>query len=97
MDSIVELLSQTERWVELHEVNKSLFDMSWKPDLREPPLYMYLAINGITAKLNQLLSIMYLVQKLENIWIYPVASTMAQMQYWTVNNNKDLNSFDFTW
>ncbi len=40
LNSIVELLPETDRWVEYQTVDKEKFDMSWRPDPMEPP-YIY--------------------------------------------------------
>ena len=40
MNELVDVLPELDRWKEIQQIDKSLFDLSWRPDPREPP-YIY--------------------------------------------------------
>jgi hypothetical protein len=37
MEELVEVMSEEDRWFEIQPIDKSLFDLTWRPDPREPP------------------------------------------------------------
>ena len=55
MSEVIELLPQTERWVENQEIDKTLFDMSWRPNPLDPPMNYVWGNKHIDGKLKSTL------------------------------------------
>ena len=55
MSEVIELLPQTERWVEIQEIDKTLFDMSWRPNPLDPPMNYVWGNKYIDGKLKSTL------------------------------------------
>jgi len=74
-----------------------LFDYSWRPDPNSPS-YIYVFGNKWNDAATEP-SIEYHVEGATEYKyvIDPVAIPKAEIQYWAINNNDDLETFDFTW
>ena len=74
-----------------------LFDYSWRPDPKSPP-YIYVFGNKWNDATTEP-SIEYHVQgSTEYKYMAdPVATPQTNLAFWSINNNDDLDTFDFTW
>ena len=73
------------------------FDYSWRPDPNSPP-YIYVFGNKWNDAATEP-SIEYHVDGATDFKYMhePVAVPKAEIQYWAISNNDDLESFDFSW
>ena len=73
------------------------FDYSWRPDPHSPP-FIYVFGNKWNDATTEP-SIEYHVHgAIEYKYINdPVATPQANLAFWSINNNDDLETFDFTW
>ena len=92
---IVKSTSTNNNWKRLIPIES--FDYSWRPDPNSPP-YIYVFGNKWNNATTEP-SIEYHVDgATEYKYITDtVATPKAEIQYWAINNNDDLETFDFTW
>jgi len=96
MDNIVELLPQTERWVEVQEIDKSLFDMSWRPNPLDPPMNYVWGNKYIDGKLKSTLEY-HMPSATETMYMsYPVP-VLPEYKRWKEIQPVDKSKFDFSW
>jgi hypothetical protein len=96
MSEIIELLPQTERWIEIQEIDKTLFDMSWRPDPREPP-YIYVWGNKhIDGTLKSTLEY-HMPDATDTKYMPNLISVLPEWDRWIIPNDIDRSSFDFSW
>ena len=89
----VEVIPEFDRWVEVQPIDKSTFDMAWRPDPREPP-YIYVWGNKhIPAELKPTLE-----------YYTPNATDrkyMGNVEVLPINENwkitQETTNFDYTW
>ena len=96
MDSIVELLSQTERWIEVQDIDKSLFDMSWRPSPLDPPMNYVWGNKYIDGKLKSTLEYHMPAATDTKYMSYPMP-VLPEWDRWQIHVDIDKNSFDFSW
>jgi hypothetical protein len=73
------------------------FDYSWRPDPHSPP-FIYIFGN----KWNDATTEPSIEYRVEGATEYkyveePIATPQANLSFWSINNNDDLDTFDFTW
>ena len=96
MNTIVELLPHTERWVEVQEVDKNKFDMSWRPSPLDPPMNYVWGNKYIDGKLKSTLE--YHMPDATGIkYMTDLVPVLPQWDRWKLFDNVDKNSFDFNW
>jgi hypothetical protein len=95
MEELVEVLPEIDRWVEIQAIDRTKFDLSWRPDPREPA-YIYVWGNKhVSGEVKSTLE--YHVPNaterkyMDNIEVKP------EWDRWNVVIPVDENSFDFTW
>ena len=96
MDSIIELLSQTERWIEVQDIDKSLFDMSWRPSPLDPPMNYVWGNKYIDGKLKSTLEYHMPAATDTKYMSYPMP-VLPEWDRWQIHVDIDKNSFDFSW
>ena len=96
MTSIVELLPEEDRWVEVQAIDKHKFDMSWRPDPMDPP-YIYVWGNKhIDGTLRSTLE--YHVPGATDIKYMPDKLTvLPEWNRWDIPKNVSKENFDFSW
>ena len=73
------------------------FDYSWRPDPNSPP-YIYVFGNKWNDANTEPSVEYHVVGATEYKYMTtPVASPKADLQYWAISNNDDLETFDFSW
>jgi len=73
------------------------FDYSWRPDPNSPP-YIYVFGNKWNDATTEPSIEYHVPGSTEYKYITdPVATPQANIALWAINNNDDLNTFDFTW
>ena len=96
MNAIVELLPHTERWIEVQEVDKSKFDMSWRPDPREPP-YIYVWGNEwIAGELKSTLEY-HMPDATETKYMFDLVTVVPEWDKWIEVQEVDKSKFDMSW
>ena len=96
MANIVELLPQTDRWLEVQPIDKSKFDLSWRPDPMDPPLIYVWGNKFIDPELKSTLEYhvpgatvkKYMAQRLE---------VLPETERWNVVQPIVKSGFDLSW
>jgi len=93
--AIVKSTATDPNWKRLIPIET--FDYSWRPDPHSPP-FIYVFGNKWNDATTEP-SIEYHVHgAIEYTYINdPVATPQANLAFWSINNNDDLETFDFTW
>ena len=95
MSGVVKLLPE-DRWVEVQPIDKNKFDLSWRPDPREPP-YIYVWGNKwVPAELYPTLEY-YCPGATERKYMDWPLVVLPKMDRWIIVQPIDKNKFDFTW
>ena len=96
MTTTVELLIEEDRWVEVQPIDKHKFDMSWRPDPREPPFIYIWGNKWIDAKDRPTLE--YHTPGATDIkYMGNNVPVLPEKNRWRILTEIDNNSFDFTW
>ena len=73
------------------------FDYSWRPDPNSPP-YIYVFGNKWNDSTTESSIEYHVLGATEYKYVAnPVATPQANIALWSINNNDDLETFDFTW
>ena len=96
MDNNVSVVPQWDKWRETQKVDKTKFDLSWRPDPREPA-YIYVwgnkYIDGTLAP-----TIEYIVEGAIQIkYMSNDAEVLPELNKWNVIQRVNLKKFDLTW
>jgi hypothetical protein len=94
-DKVATTLPDMQRWNILIPVES--FDYSWRPDPKSPP-YVYVFGNKWNDSATEP-TLEYKVDGATDIKYVNdiVATPKAELQYWQISNNDDLETFDFSW
>jgi len=96
---IVDLAPEWDRWNIVIPIDMNSFDFRWRPDpnLYEPPM-IYVFGNKWNDSATEP-TVEYIVPgaTIKKYMDYPLAIPKIDMSLWTVNNNDDLKTFDFSW
>jgi hypothetical protein len=96
MDIIVELIPYTERWVEVQEVDKNKFDMSWRPDPLEPPMNYIWGNKYIDAKLKSTLEY-HMPGATDTKYMTDLLPVLPELNKWKETIKVDKTKFDLAW
>jgi len=96
MDTVIELLPQTERWVEVQVVDKSLFDISWRPSPLDPPMNYVWGNKHIDGKLKSTLEY-HMPGATDTKYMPESIPVLPEWDRWEIADDVDKTSFDFTW
>jgi hypothetical protein len=95
MDEVVDLLPEWERWKEYISVDKTKFDLSWRPDPREP-VFIYIWSNKyVPGEIKS--TIEYHVPGATEKKYMGNADVLPEWDKWTEVELVDKTKFDFTW
>ena len=96
MPNVVDVLPQSERWSEVQLVDKSSFDLSWRPDPREPA-YIYVWGNKwIPGELQATLE--YICPgATERKYMEELVAVLPETTRWNEVQIVDKSSFDLSW
>jgi hypothetical protein len=96
MNIIVELLPQTERWVEVQCIDKSLFDMTWRPNPLDPPMNYVWGNKYIDGKLKSTLEYHMPGATDTKYMSYPLP-VLSESDRWKEFQLIDKSKFDMSW
>ena len=96
---IVDLAPEWDRWKQLIPIVSNSFDFRWRPDpnLHEPPMIYVFGNKWNSSKIEPTVEYHVPGAEVRKYMDYPIAVPKPEMQYWTINNPADLESFDFSW
>ena len=93
MDQIIELLPEWNRWTEIEKVN---FDLSWRPDPKEPAYIYRWGCKYFPVEEKHVLE--YCVPSAHEIkYMNEVLELLPEWDRWKEYDLIDKSSFDFTW
>jgi len=103
MDELVEVLPLTDCWIEHQAVDKNLFDMSWRPDPREPPFIYVWGNKYIPGVLTPTIEFNCPGAKTKKFMEEP-AAVLPQLERWNIVQQidekyykNDSIGFNLTW
>jgi hypothetical protein len=96
MNVTVELLPETECWIEYQAIDKIYFDMSWRPDPMDPPFIYVWGNKYIDGKLKPTLE--YHAPGATNKKYMPdLLKVLPEWDKWVEVQPIDKTTFDFSW
>ena len=95
MDQVVELLPN-EHFKEIIPIDKSKFDLSWRPDSREPPFVYVWGSKWNEAAVEPVLAY-YCPGATERKYMTSEVELLPNKTNWEIPDNIDTTGFDFTW
>jgi hypothetical protein len=96
MNTIAELLPNDDCWVEHDLIDKTKFDMSWRPDPLDP-LYIYVWGNKwVDGKLKPTLTY-HAPGAVDKKYMPDYVPVLPEWDKWVEVQAVDKNNFDFTW
>ena len=96
MSEVIELLPQTERWVENQEIDKTLFDMSWRPNPLDPPMNYVWGNKHIDGKLKSTLEY-HMPSATDTKYMQELLNVLPELDRWKEIQSIDRTKFDMTW
>jgi len=94
MSELVEVLPELNRWKEIQSIDKTKFDLTWRPDPREPA-YIYVWGNKhIAAELKSTIEY-HCPEATEYKYMDELVEVLPEQEYWKVT--QEVKNFDFTW
>jgi hypothetical protein len=92
----IEVLPEREKWHEYAKIDKTTFDLTWRPDPREPP-YIYVWGNKwIASELEP--TITYTCDNATEIkYMSELVEVLPQFERWVENQLIDRTKFDMSW
>jgi hypothetical protein len=96
MDEVIDLLPEIDRWKEHQAIDRTKFDMSWRPDPTSPPYIYAWGNKHVSAELKP--TIEYHVDgATEYKFMSEVLELLPEFDKWNEIQPIDKNKFDFTW
>ena len=96
MTGITELLPQKDRWIEVQEIDKSKFDMSWRPDPLDPPMIYIWGNKYIEGSLQSTLEY-HTPGATVTKYMPTFLSVEPELDKWVELQAVDKTKFDFSW
>ena len=96
MTNAVEVLPQTDRWKELQPIDKSKFDLSWRPDPREPPFIYVWGNKWISGELRSTLEY-HCPEATEIKYMEEPIEVLPESDRWHERQEIDKSKFDMSW
>jgi len=94
MDNTIVVVPEVERWNELQHIDKTQFDLTWRPDPREPA-YIYVWGNKhIAAELKSTIEY-HCPGAIEKKYMKEDADVLPISERWKII--QEVDNFDFTW
>jgi len=95
MDQVVELLPN-EYFKEIIPIDKSKFDLSWRPDPREPPFVYVWGSKWNEAAVEPVLAY-YCPGATDRKYLETTLDLLPKLDNWEIPENIDTTGFDFSW
>ena len=96
MDQLVDVLPELDKWVEIQAIDKTKFDLSWRPDPREPA-YIYVWGNKhITGELKSTIEY-HCVGATEKKYMDQLVDVLPELDKWVEVQAVDKTKFDLSW
>jgi len=96
MNSIVELLPETERWIESQAIDKLSFDMSWRPSPLNPPMNYVWGNKYIDGRLLPTLEYR-MPGATDTMYMPDLISVLPEWERWVEVQEVNKTKFDFSW
>jgi hypothetical protein len=96
MNTIAELLPDDELWVEHQSVDKSRFDMSWRPNPLDPPFIYVWGNKYVDGKLKPTLEY-HMPNATDKKYMPEHIPVLPEWDRWNIVEDVITDSFDFTW
>jgi len=96
MNTTVELLPQTELWIEHQEIDKHKFDLSWRPNPLDPPFIYVWGNKYIDGKLKPTLEY-HMPDATDKKYMPELLDVLPEWDRWVEVEAINKNSFDFSW
>lgn len=96
MNTIVELIPEEDRWVEVQAIDKHTFDMTWRPDPREPPYIYTWGNKHISAELKPTLEY-HAPGATERKYMDNTVGVLPEWDRWEIPDTVSEHEFDFSW
>ena len=96
MSNIVELLPETDRWIEHQLIDESKFDMSWRPDPLDPILNYVWGNKYIDGRLKPTLEY-HVSDSVDTKYMPDLISVFPEWDKWVEHQLVDRTKFDFSW
>jgi hypothetical protein len=94
MDQPIELIPNTECWKEYYSIDKSTFDISWRPDPTSPP-YIYVWGNKFVAG-EVAPTLEYIVpEATQRKYMSDLLTLLPTTEHWVTH--EDVIEFDYSW
>ena len=93
--AILKSTSTDIKWKRLLDIES--FDYSWRPDPREPALIYVFGNKWNNANTEPTIEYHCEGATERKYLDNPVATPRAELEFWSISNNDDLDTFDFTW
>ena len=96
MPELIEVLPEFDRWKEIQAIDKSKFDLTWRPDPREPD-YIYVWGNKwVQGELQPTLEY-HCPDATEYKYMDELVEVLPEHERWEILEVIDKEQFDFTW
>lgn len=96
MPELITVLPEQNKWVEVQEIDKTKFDLSWRPDPREPA-YIYVWGNKyIEGTIKSTLEY-HCENATERKYMTNDVVVLPEKDRWKLVKSIDMASFDFSW
>jgi hypothetical protein len=96
MSDIVQLLPQLDRWIEVQEIDKSKFDMSWRPNPLDPPMNYVWGNKYIDGTLRSTLEY-HTPSATDTKYMPDLLAVEPVWDNWVEIQAVDKTKFDFSW
>jgi len=96
MDELVEVLPQTDRWVMYQQIDKTEFDLTWRPDPTSPP-YIYVWGNKYIAGELQPTIEYHTPGATEKKYMQEPLKVLPISENWKILQEIDRSKFDLSW
>jgi len=96
MEQPLEVVPQYDRWHEIQLIDKDNFDLSWRPDPREPPFIYVWGNKHISAQLKSTIEY-HTPNAVTKKYMDDVVEVLPLFDNWVEYQPVDKESFDMTW
>ena len=96
MNITVELLPETDRWVEYQRVDKEHFDLAWRPSPLDPPFIYVWGNKYIDGKVMPTIEY-HMPGATDKKHMPELAPVLPEMDNWEILEAIDMSTFDFAW
>ena len=96
MTDVVEVLGDMRSWVKIQEIDQNKFDLTWRPDPREPP-FIYVWGNKFNPVELETALEYHCPGATEIKYMTDVVEVLPETDRWSEVQPVDKSSFDFTW